>query len=96
MRLLGTGFATVEQDTPDDVAMCCAAILAYPLGSRVERPDFGVEDQAFHEQGAGLVEIRQALSAWEPRAHTTVEMSDFDLYTLSARVRAEVGVQRTA
>jgi phage baseplate assembly protein W len=92
-RFAGTGFATVEQDTADDITNCCAAVLAYPLGSRDERPDFGVAEQAFHDQGPDVIEIRQALQAWEPRAHTTVEISDADLMALTARVRVEVGTE---
>jgi phage baseplate assembly protein W len=90
MRLTATGFATVEQDTGDDIVNCCAAVLSYPLGSRPERPDFGMPEQAFHDQGPNVIEIRQALQAWEPRAHTTVEVSDADLLALTARVRVEV------
>jgi phage baseplate assembly protein W len=90
MRFTATGFATVEQDTADDITMCCAAVLAYPLGSRPERPDFGTPEQAFRDQGPNVIEIRQALQAWEPRAHTTVEVSDADLMALTARVRVEV------
>jgi len=85
------GFRTVAQDTPDDIANCCAAVLSYPLGSRPERPDFGVVEQSFHENGPDVLEIRQALQAWEPRAHTTVEVSDADLLALSARVRVLAG-----
>lgn len=90
MRFTPTGFATVEQDTADDITMCCAAVLSYPLGSRPERPDFGVPEQAFRDNGPSVIEIRQALQAWEPRAHTTVEVSDADLLALTARVRVEV------
>ena len=91
MRFTPTGFATVEQDTPDDIAMACAGVLSYTLGSRPERPDFGVPDQAFRENGPSPIEIRATLQAWEPRALTTAEISDFDLAALAARVRVEVG-----
>ena len=91
MRFTPTGFATVEQDTPDDIAMACAGVLSYDLGSRPERPDFGVPEQAFRENGPVPAEIRTALQAWEPRALTTADLSDFDLYTLAAHVRVGVG-----
>lgn len=96
MRFNGAGFRTVEQDTPDDVANCCAAVVCYPLGSRTERPDFGVVEQSFADGGPNIVEIRQALAAWEPRARTTVEMTDLDLIQLVARVRVLAGVEATA
>lgn len=93
LRFTATGFSTVEQDTADDITMCCAAVLSYPLGSRPEMPDFGVAEQAFRDRGPDVIEIRQALQAWEPRAHTTVELSDADLLALTARVRVEVGTE---
>lgn len=91
MQFAGAGFATVEQDTVDDIAGCCAAVLAYPLGSRPERPDFGVDEQAFAAQGPNPAEIRHALAAWEPRANTTVDFADADLVRLFSRVRVQVG-----
>lgn len=83
------GFRTVAQDSDDDIVGCCAAVLSYPTGSRPERPDFGVTEQAFHENGPNVVEIRSALAAWEPRAHTTIEVTDLDLMTLTAKVRVQ-------
>lgn len=84
------GFRTVAQDTPDEIQMCCAAVLCYPTGSRPERPDFGVIEQAFHDLGPDTTEIRHALAAWEPRAQTTIDISDADLVALTARVRVQV------
>ena len=42
LRVTGAQFATVEQDTEEELATAVAVICAFEPGSRVERPDFGI------------------------------------------------------
>lgn len=89
---------TVAQGTDAEVrGVCCRTILLYPLGSRPLVPEFGVEDQSFDQVGenAGpdLEEIRAALAANEPRAGTSIDISDRVLTELAAGVaRVRLGV----
>jgi phage baseplate assembly protein W len=72
LRLNGRGSAvTVEQDSPEEIAQCVAVVLATPVGSRVEVPDFGSPRADFDEQPdtAGMV---AAVEEWEPRADLDV------------------------
>jgi phage baseplate assembly protein W len=68
--------AEVEQDSPQDVASCVAAVLSYPAGSRADVPTFGVPDQSFRANGANVQEIREALNEWEPRASAELDLDD--------------------
>lgn len=71
LRLDRTGrFATVEQDSPDEIAQCVAACLATPEGSRVEAPDYGSPRTDFHV--GNLADLVAAVAEWEPRADIDV------------------------
>ena len=67
LRLLSNGaFSTFEQDSSPEVAQCVAIVLATPVGSRVEVPDFGSPRSEFgHPDPAAL---KAAVTEWEPRA----------------------------
>lgn len=69
----------VEQDSPDDVAACVAAICSYRVGDRADAPDFGIEPQDFRTDGANALEIRTGIAAWEDRAEATLDLDDSDL-----------------
>jgi phage baseplate assembly protein W len=68
-RFGGPAAAVAEQDSLEEIADCCAAVLRCPLGFRVELPEFGLPDQTFLNQPQRR-EIREALATWEPRAAT--------------------------
>lgn len=66
-----------EQDSTDDVLACVALIASFPIGSRVEKPAFGVPDQTFAQGGADAAVVAAAINRWEPRAvvsSVTVEL----------------------
>ena len=66
LRLLPTGsFAVVDQGTVEEIAQNVATILATPLGSRIEVPDFGIPDPTF--VGASSAAVLAAVNEWEPR-----------------------------
>jgi hypothetical protein len=98
-QFAGGRVRTVEQGSDAEVrGVCCRTIMLYPLGSRAQVPEFGVEDQSFEQVGDGggpdLDELRAAIAANEPRAATTV-IHDDDLVELArgvARVRFGVSV----
>jgi phage baseplate assembly protein W len=85
--LAGGRVTVVEQDTDDEIIACVEAILAHPLGSRPEVPNFGVELGEFQQGGPALGEVRSALAAWEPRADVHLELTDALLTDSIARVR---------
>jgi phage baseplate assembly protein W len=76
IRIVGTSYATVQQDTTDEVAACVNVIASYPLGSRDEAPDFGVIPLEFTAQPLDLSDLTQACEVYEPRAVLTVTQSD--------------------
>lgn len=69
-------FAVVEQDSLDEIGQCAETVLRYPLGHRLDLPDFGLSDQAFGMGGADMVEIGEAIETWEPRATSLVDGLD--------------------
>lgn len=81
------GLRTVEQDSVDEVAQCVYAILATPLGSRLEQPEFGIEDDTFELQPLDLSAWQEAIASWEPRART---LADQDLEDGVTHVREAV------
>ena len=72
LRVDGRGrFATVEVGSIEDVAQCVAVVLATPVGSRVEVPEFGSPRPEF--VGPDLPGMVAAVDEWEPRASLSVE-----------------------
>lgn len=84
----GTGLAVVEQDSQADVAQCVYAILATPLGSRLEEPDFGIEDPTFEQLPVDLTEWRRTITEWEPRAE--IDDTEQELVDDVTNIRIEV------
>ena len=67
LRVTNLGqFATVEQDSVGEIAQNVSVILATPIGSRVEVPDFGSPRPEF--VGPDLAGMAAAIDEWEPRA----------------------------
>lgn len=88
--------AVNEQDSIEEVADACLAILLCPVGFRVELPVFGLEDPTFSMPGPDLDTIRTALDQWEPRA--AASLSEYpDLFdTLIGHVEVDVQVRTEA
>lgn len=65
-----------DQDSTDEIIECCKNILRFPVGQRIDLPEFGAPDLLFaqlspadgHEEA-----LRSALEEWEPRAVAEVE-----------------------
>lgn len=62
----------IEQDTADEVAQCVEAVIRTEVGTRDDRPQFGIADVAFTQGDSAASVIRQAVNRWEPRASTDV------------------------
>jgi hypothetical protein len=73
LRYVGGRAELVEQDSDDEVAQCAEAIVRTPIGHRLDLPDFGIDDQAFRENGADLPGIGGAIERYEPRARTLLD-----------------------
>ena len=71
-QLAGNQIAVAEQDSDLEVATCIASILSWPLGTRPDKPTFGVQEIDFAQGGPDLPSILRAVQANEPRAQTTV------------------------
>jgi len=89
----GATAAVNEQDSIDEVADACLAILLCPQGFRVELPEFGLPDPTFSMPAPDLDEIRATLDQWEPRASAALD-SYPDLWDdLIAHVEVNVQVR---
>lgn len=72
LALVGGELATVEQGTDGEIAQCVYAIVATPVGSRVDDTEFGVEDPTFDPTPLDPTEILAAVNTYEPDAHVEV------------------------
>jgi phage baseplate assembly protein W len=72
-RFAAPNVAVSEQDSIDEIADCCLAILLCPLGYRVELPEFGLQDPTFSSPAPDIDLIRQAVELWEPRAQLLLD-----------------------
>jgi len=88
LRLENGRLALVEQDSPDNVAACVYAVLSYERGSRLEDPEFGVEDASFAQFPFDLDEWLEQIAAYEPRASIRTEG---EIEEVLGRVNVKVG-----
>lgn len=89
LRVAGGRLATVEQDSDDEIAACVYATVATPRGSRLEEPDYGVEDGEFEQLPFNTDEWVEQIGAWEPRAEvSTSEEIEEMLDKVTVRVKA--------
>lgn len=87
-RLTGKSFATVQQDSPEDVANCVECIVRTPLGFREDTENFGLDDLTFENQPLNLEEIKTRIQAQEPRATLMLEQ---DVLNLVNKLTIKVG-----
>jgi hypothetical protein len=59
----------VEQNTIEHVSACEARIVTCPVGSRVERPEFGIPWPMFQQLPIALGPISAAMKEFEPRGN---------------------------
>ena len=68
----GGAFNVIEQDGEDDIGQCVQVLLSTELGSRVELPEYGIEDPTFNTN-IDTPGIITAIQDWEPRAEVTMD-----------------------
>ncbi len=78
---------TVGKDSAADIDGCVEAILRTPLGSRLERPTFGVPDMTFRTNGPDPVPVREAIERDEPRARFAIAADESDLAAMIGRIQ---------
>lgn len=81
----------IEQDGDTEVLDCVEVILRTIPGTRIDLPDFGLEEQAFLEGGADPSQVLSAIRAWEPRALVQLEVDDVIDYTQHVRLKYQRG-----
>lgn len=93
LRIVGESFVAVQQDTVEELTTTVAVICAFPLGSRVERPEFGINPPELQDEPLRLTGIEQAVAAYEPRAVVTVTERP-GYVPLAARIQVQVSMAR--
>lgn len=67
-RLDGGSFATVDQDSEEDITACIIGILRSRIDYRDDRPELGTTDPTFRQGGPDLEALRAVIDTFEPRA----------------------------
>jgi len=78
LRLTDARFETVQQDTLDELQVNVGVICAFELGSRIERPDFGIAAHEFAQDPIDATDIEAAVELSEPRATVSVVQAPYD------------------
>jgi phage baseplate assembly protein W len=78
------GLALHEQDSPEEITACIAAVLNTPTGHRIDLPEFGTPRQEHRRGGADLAILERSIALWEPRADVDA-MRDTGALTEMAR-----------
>lgn len=85
----GGTFATVEQDSDEDVMQGVLVLLSTPLGRQVELPNYGMDEQVFRN-APDLNAAVEALETWQPRATIDASYQVDSLDELIQRVQIVV------
>ena len=93
VRVDGSTFATVEQDSFDDVAGCVELVLRTPRGSRIDAPEFGLPDLTFNEGRVDPALVTGALDRWEDRVGQVLTLDPASTIDSTDALVAHVRVQ---
>ena len=77
LRLDGTSLAVVEQDSTDEIAQSVSLLLSTTRATRLELPDYGIDDPTFGRQ-LNNAEVVAQIAEWEPRAVADSEATAVD------------------
>lgn len=91
LRVERGAFATVQQDTLDELVATVSCICSFPLGFRIEAPDFGIPELELSSAPLPVDELERQIEAWEPRADVEVRERPYDPTDPTA-ARLEVAV----
>jgi hypothetical protein len=75
---IGSRFAVVDEDSPEEIRQTAAMVLYYEIGERTAIPTFGIRDQALRMNGPDLVEIKHTIETWDDRAVEDLSETDVD------------------
>lgn len=93
LRVVGSGYVAIQQDTVEELTTTVAVICAFSLGSRAERPAFGIPRPELADEPLNLNAIRHAVAVYEPRAAVHIaEHPGAD--SLAALVQVQVSMAR--
>jgi hypothetical protein len=71
-------FVSVEQDTLDELVATVSCICAFPIGYRVEAPEFGIPELELAPTPVPVEQVERQIEIWEPRADVEVTEQDYD------------------
>jgi phage baseplate assembly protein W len=91
LRVERGAFATVEQDTLDELVTSVSCICSFPLGFRVEAPDFGIPELELTDRPLPVEAVERQIETWEPRADVEASERPYDPTDPTA-ARLEVAV----
>jgi phage baseplate assembly protein W len=91
LRLDGSRFGVVEQDTVEEIAAGVEVLVATPVGSRMDEPEYGIGDPTF-TTGLDHAAVLDAISVWEPRAVAQIASAPDQLDELVVRAQITVSV----
>lgn len=89
----GAGYPTVavsEQDSSDEIKSCVEAILRYEIGSRPEKPDFGITDPTFSSPQINTGQMYAQVDRSEPRVALSINSDINELDNLIYEVRVNI------
>lgn len=78
-----------EQDSLEEIEDCCVTILRTQIGTRLDIPTFGINDQTLNER-VNIEAIKAALNKWEPRSEYDITSNPDALDALIKRVTVNV------
>lgn len=74
IRFESGAFVTDRQDGNNEVTAAVRSICAFERGTRIERPDFGINDPTLKEMPIDVDDVARAIADWEPRAYAELEV----------------------
>jgi hypothetical protein len=90
-RLSGNSFASVSQDTFEDISNCVECIVRTPFGFRDDSPHFGFPQTEFDLTPLNTGNIMSVISVQEPRASLIVGQDISRVDQLITNITVEVG-----
>ncbi len=90
VRVDGSSYASIQQDTDDEVAATVAVLLSFRRGWRAEQPDFGITDPTFELTPINTAEIERQVGLYEPRAELEITLSDDGRGAQRVRIAATI------
>jgi phage baseplate assembly protein W len=91
IRVANGVYVTEQQGSLDCVTTAVQTICSFEIGSRIERPDFGIPDPTLKEMPVDTEAIEQAVATWEPDAMIEINQTP-DPVTGMTRINITVSV----